>query len=135
VVEWESMAASAKRGCETEAAAGNKREKQKKDVKSWEQTEGFIESKGVRGFQGEKQTGFLAQKPPNKAKNRAQNAEFRGWKKETGNTDLGRCRGIRVRDVEVGNSACLKPVLRLYLESCLLAVAGCFTSRHRAPGL
>jgi hypothetical protein len=91
VVEWESMAARAKRGCETEAAPGNRREKQKKDVKSWEQTEGFIESKGVRGFQGEKQTGFLAQKPPNKAKKGAQNAEFRGWKRETGNTDLGRC--------------------------------------------
>ena len=69
--------------------------KRKKDVKSWEQTKGFIENKRVRGFQGEKQTGFLVQKPPNKAKKGAQNAEFRGWNKETGNTDLARCwRGL-----------------------------------------
>jgi hypothetical protein len=74
-----------------EAAAGTRRARQKKDVKSWEQTEGFIENKGLRGFQGQKQTGFSVQKPPNKAKNGAQNAEFRGWKKETGNTDLGQC--------------------------------------------
>jgi hypothetical protein len=52
VAERESMAASAKGGCEMEAAAGKRRGKQKKDVKSWEQTEGFIESKGVRGFPG-----------------------------------------------------------------------------------
>jgi hypothetical protein len=46
------MPARAKRGCERKAAAGKRRGKQKKDVKSWEQTEGFIDSKGVRGFQG-----------------------------------------------------------------------------------
>jgi hypothetical protein len=46
------MPASAKRGCERQAAAGKMRGKQKKDVKSWEQTQGFVESKGVRCFQG-----------------------------------------------------------------------------------
>jgi hypothetical protein len=46
------MPARAKRGGERKAAAGKRRGKQKKDVKSWEQTEGFGENKGVRGFQG-----------------------------------------------------------------------------------
>jgi hypothetical protein len=42
--------------CETglpEEGGGRKRPaRQKKDVKSWEQTEGFAENKGLRGFQG-----------------------------------------------------------------------------------
>jgi hypothetical protein len=40
------------------------------------------------------------QKPSNKAKNGAQNAEFRGWKKGTGNTDLGQCRRRDAQGIE-----------------------------------
>jgi hypothetical protein len=43
--------------------------KRKKDVIQREQTEGFIENKGLSVFRGSKQTGFRVQKSPIKAKN------------------------------------------------------------------
>jgi hypothetical protein len=45
-------------------------------LKSWEQTQGFIENKGVRGFPGKKQTGFSCKQTRNKLKKQAKKPPF-----------------------------------------------------------